>query len=141
MIQESLLDPVTNAVRSLPVTPTTFKTALATASGSTALWTPASGKKFRIMRFMIEVSANTSATTGAVVHVTLLDANTPTNLTHSLFAPTSAVTTTAGNALVTPWIDLGQGILSATANNVLNISLSAALATGTCRVLVCGTEE
>jgi hypothetical protein len=35
--------------------PNVFKTATASAAGNTALWAPASGKKFRLMRFMIQV--------------------------------------------------------------------------------------
>src|SRR5438105_5547002 len=34
-------------------TPNKFNHALATAAGNTAVWTPAAGKKFRLMRFAV----------------------------------------------------------------------------------------
>lgn len=120
-------------------TPNTFKTVSATASGNTALWTPASGKKFRLMRYMMQITSNATLVSGAVLIVDLQDSSTTTNQTHSVFVPTVSVAVTP--LFSTDWIDLGNGVLSTTANNILNINLSVALATGVCRVLVCGTEE
>lgn len=121
--------------------PNIFKTASATASGNTAVWTPTSGKKFRLMRFCLQVTANASQTTGGVVTIKFQDATTDIGLAFDVFIPTTAVTTTAGDAFVSPWIDLGNGYLSSAANNVLNVNLGSALANGTCRVLATGTEE
>ena len=121
-------------------TPTTFKTATATASGDTALWTPTSGKKFRLMRFRIEVTGDAATSGGAVIDVLLRDSTTATGIGFSVFVPATGVTTSEG-VLGTGWIDLGNGILSAAANNVLNINLSAALSAGKVRVVCCGTEE
>lgn len=120
-------------------TPTTFKTAAATAAGSTAVWTPAAGKKFRLMRFKIQVTSNATLAAGAIETITLLDAATDMQLTHSVFIPAAAVATTP--LMESGWIDLGNGILSSTINNALNISLSAALTGGQVRIIVCGTEE
>lgn len=121
--------------------PVTFKTATATASGNTAVWTPTSGKKFRLMRYKIDVPANAAISGGGVVvDITFQDSSTDMNQGTSLFIPTTAVTTSVGG-FTTGWIDLGNGILSASANNVLNINLSSTLTTSKVRVQVCGTEE
>lgn len=119
----------------------TFKTAQAVAAGNTALWVPSAGKKFRLMRYMVEITGNASiAGAGAVVTVSLFDgAAGATGQAHDVFVPLVAL---AGIGLLTTgWIDLGNGFPSALANNVLNINLSAALVTGNCRVICCGTEE
>ena len=120
--------------------PTTFKTVQATASGNTALWTPTSGKKFRLMRLIIDFTANVSQSAGGVITLTFQDSTTGLPISFDVFVPTAAVTTTQGG-YTSGWIDLGNGILSAAANNVLNVNLSAALATGNARVTACGTEE
>lgn len=124
-------------------TPTTFKTVSATATGNTALWTPTAGKKFRLMRYIIEVTSNTSLAAAAVLTISMQDSAADIAQTHSVFIPTTAITTGGAPFLVTGWVDLGNGILSAAANNVLNVNLSAALvaAGGVVRVTCCGTEE
>lgn len=120
-------------------TPNVFKTATATASGDTALWTPTSGKKFRLMRYIIHVTGGATLASGADLDIVLRDATTPLNLGHSLYVPAAAGTTLGGFS--TGWINLGNGPLSTTNNNVLNINLSAALTAGKVRVTCCGTEE
>ena len=122
------------------ITPDTFKTVQALNTGATALWTPTSGKKFRLQRFIIDVSSNASQASGGVLTFSFLDAAAATGLSFDAFVPTTAVTTVLGG-YTSGWVDLGNGFLSATINNVLNINLSAALATGSVRVTACGTEE
>lgn len=119
--------------------PTTFRTALVTAAGGTAIWTPAAGKKFRLMRYMIELTGNAIQTTAGVITAQFYDAATGMSVTHSLYIPATAVNTLGGSN--PGWFDLGNGILSATANNALNMNLSAAITGGGLRVTVCGTEE
>jgi hypothetical protein len=124
--------------------PNVFKTATASAAGNTALWTPASGKKFRLMRFMIQVPANVSVAARGVISVGLQDGTTDLKLTFDFFVGQTAPVETASSEppnFNTGWIDIGNGILSAAANNVFNINLSGALAAGTVRVTCCGTEE
>lgn len=120
-------------------TPTVFKTATATAFGDTALWTPTSGKKFRLMRYIIHVTGGAALAAGADLDIVLRDATTALNLGHSLYVPTAAGTTLGGFS--TGWINLGNGPLSAANNNVLNVNLSASLTAGKVRVTCCGTEE
>jgi hypothetical protein len=121
--------------------PTIFKTATATASGDTALWTPTSGKKFRLLRYKIEVTADAATSGGADIDIQLRDSTTGlAGAAMSLYVPGTSVTTTAGR-ISSGWVDLGNGQLSAAANNVLNINLSAALTSGKARVVAVGTEE
>ena len=122
--------------------PDTFKTVSASASGDTAVWTPASGKKFRLLRVLVTVTSNASQSSGGVMAIALGDDTTPINLTFDVYVPTTEVTTGGAPLFSSGWIDLGPtGILSALADNPLNVSLAAALATGACRVIVAGTEE
>lgn len=121
-------------------TPNTFKTVAATASGNTALWTPTSGKKFRLMRYRLELSADAATSGGALMTLKFQDATTDMPAAHSVYVP--AVSGTAfGNGYQPGWVDFGNGILSAVADRVLNVNLSAALTSGTCRVMCAGVEE
>lgn len=121
--------------------PNIFKQNTATASGSTALWTPATGKRFRLVRYMVTIPSNAVAAAQADLVIALLDAAAGIGQAHVVNIPVSAVLTAAPPLYVSPWIDLGAGILSALANNVLNINLSFALTGGQVNVIACGTEE
>jgi hypothetical protein len=94
------------------------------------------------MRYRFAVTANSTLTLDDVLTIELRDGNTGTALVHSLFLPSVAPNNlSAGSGYATGWIDLGNGILSAAANNVLNVNLSSSLTAGVIRFLVCGTEE
>jgi len=126
------------------ISPDTFKTVQATASGNTALWTPTSGKKFRLMRFNLQLAANATIAASGIVTVTFQDNTTGIPVSHDFYVGQTALTGatvlfTAGEQ--TGWIDLGNGILSSTINNVLNVNLSVTLASGNVRVTAAGTEE
>jgi hypothetical protein len=123
-----------------PRLPIVFRTATATAAGNTALWTPAAGKKFRLMRFRVQVTGNAALAAAGILTVDLQDAAAAFNMATSVFVPGAAGTTMAG-WYESDWVDLGQGYLSVLANNVLNINLSAALTAGLVRVQTAGTEE
>lgn len=118
----------------------TFKTVTATATGDTAVWTPTTGKKFRLLRFRIDLTANAAQSVAGLIEVIFRDATTAMPVGWSVFVPGAAGTTFTADA-TTGWCVLDNGILSATANNVLNINLSAALTAGEIRVQVAGTEE
>jgi hypothetical protein len=103
-------------------TPVVFKPIAAvavTAGTPVAVWTPAAGKKFRVMGYALSLSV-----AGSVI---LKDAT-----TEILRTPLMA----AGIGQPAP--RMGNGILSATANNVLNADVSA---TGSISGFVFGTEE
>jgi len=111
-------------------------------TGTLTVWTPASGKKFRLLRYAIEVTAAAALSAGAGFAITLQDNATSVGLVHSLWLPTTSVTTNGGVCYSTGWVDLGGiGILSAAANNPFTLLLSATLTAGSVRVRTAGTEE
>jgi hypothetical protein len=125
---------------------TIFKTvsASATASGNTAVWTPGSGNKFRLLGFQI-TAQGLSATTAGLLTVSFQDSTTGITFgTYDVDVPAAAGLVTGVSSISMGWVPCGDfGILSATANNVLNFNVSATLsgATGTFRINVSGTEE
>jgi hypothetical protein len=137
-------DPGSNSSSQALRTPAIFHNASvsATASGNTAVWTPTSGKKFRLMRFQI-TAQGLSATAATLLTISFQDGSTGIGIgTYDVLLPAVA-NLVAGITTVSAWIDLGNGYLSTAANNVLNANISATVtgATGTFRVNVCGTEE
>jgi hypothetical protein len=141
----------TVAVSNFPATqvsPTIYKTVSVTAgtSGNSAVWTPTAGKKFQLMRFQI-TGCNLTATAASVVTLSFQDAAVGITIgTYEVLLPAVATATDVlfgGNLnLSDGWIDLGNGILSSTINNVLNLNVSSAPAgaTGNYRVNVAGIE-
>lgn len=102
-------------------TPDVFKpVALAAATAETTIWTPASGKKFRLQRLVLTVGAQTvltfkDNTAGTTILVLELAANTPLQ------------------------IDLGAiGILSGAADRVLTVTRATS---ATLNGFVAGVEE
>ena len=114
-----------------------FKTATQAAVGPTSVWTPAAGKKFRLMGYQISV-AGTLAATG-VETITLSDGATAIRNHIAALIQTPAAGTAPYGAVFES--DLGQGYLSAAANNHLNLTLGTALATGNVSINLWGTEE
>jgi hypothetical protein len=121
-------------------TPSTFKTVEATSSGDTAVWTPTSTKKFRLMGYSIEVTADAATSGGADLAIVLRDNSTALGCGVTVFIPNAGATTMAG-AYNSGQRSLGNGKLSAAADQVLNVNLAAALTAGKVRVNVWGTEE
>ena len=109
-----------------------FHTVLATAAGTTAVWTPTAGKLFRLMGYTLSI-AGTLAATG-VQTIQLLDAAAIIKQHNAAVATPIVGDTQIG-------VDLGNGQLSAFANNVLYVSLGTAMASGSVAVNVWGTEE
>jgi len=122
-------------------TPDRFNTVQANAAGNTALWTPAAGKSFRLMRYMVAVTGDAATAGGAVVTVSLNDAGGAIGQAHDIFIPNAAPAAPFGTLYVSPWVDLGNGVASGAPNNVLNVNLSAALTAGKVRVICVGTED
>src|SRR6266705_2931596 len=113
--------------------PTIFKTAQATAAGSTVLWTPTTGKRFQLLRYLIVITDNATQAAPGTLTVKLLDAAADIAQNHDTFVPTVGLLN-SGALYTSGWIDLGSlGIVSAAINQVLNINLSAALTGGNVR--------
>lgn len=115
-----------------------FKTTTATASGDTAVWTPASGKKFRLLGFQIDVTGQSTLAGAATLNIILREGTTAIGLGVSVYVPAAAVNTM--NGFSSGFIPVGNGYLAA-ADAVLNVNLSAALTAGVVRVMAIGTEE
>lgn len=121
-------------------TPNVFKLVTAiTSSGNTAVWTPASGKKFRLMGYQIFLSDQAKASAAADLVISFQDATTAIGAGMMSYVP-AAITAGEVNPSSGP-VDLGNGYLSTTANNVLNVNLSFALTGGSVAVAAWGTEE
>ena len=117
-------------------TPSSFAQASTSAAGSTALVTPGSGVKFRLMGFKIQVTADATLASAGRLTIKLLDGSTDIGVGHIVYVPGSALNTIQDYD--SGWIDLGNGYASTTAANVLNINLSSALATGVVNVVFAG---
>lgn len=94
---------------------------LAAGTTETTIWTPATGKRFRLLGLIISIGS-----TGALL--TFRD-NTGGSIILQLRLPGN---TTSG------WLNLGQGILSGAANNVLTVTRSAST---TLSAILAGCEE
>lgn len=122
-------------------TPVTFKTAVASAAGNTAIWTPAAGKRFRLMAYSIEVTGNASMGAAGLNEITLNDAGAAIGQGVSAWFPAAAGTLLGNVQLSGGMRQLGNGVLSAAANNPLQVNLTTALTAGEVRVNAIGTEE
>lgn len=119
---------------------TVFKSITTTQNSNVPVWTPASGKRFRLLKLWFDVTGNAAVAAAGPVTISLLDGSTQMGIARSVFIPGAAGT--AGGNLATITADLGPvGILSAAANNVLNVLLGSALTSGVVRVAVQGCEE
>lgn len=129
-----------NNVTGLPEyqrTPTIFKSGTGLTAASGAAWTPTAGKKFRLLGGLLTLSKDAAA--AGTTFMTLQDAAG----TYPLVSQISGGALVApGRVTVCPFTIVGNGYLSAAANNVLNWGLSgAALTTGAFAFVVWGTEE
>ena len=112
-----------------------FKTVVATASGNTAVWTPTAGKKFRLLAWRLSVAGTLAAAGTQVIQLrdgsTTVIARAGANVAQTLPAGDSQIGEDYG----------AEGQLSALADNVLNINLGTAMASGGVYIDVWGTEE
>jgi hypothetical protein len=117
-------------------TPTSFKAVGGIASaGATAVWTPAGGKKFRVMGGLIALSKE-AACAGAE-SIALKD-SAATFLEVDI---SNAALVATGQVEIIPFAYPGNGYLSTAADNVLNVNLGGALTAGVLTVNVWGCEE
>ena len=118
----------------------TLKSGVASASGSTAIWTPASTNYVRIAAARFLVSGDAYAAADELT-LALYDAATATPLSLIIGIPIAAPSAVTRGALWdSGWIDLGLGIRTAAVGDAVNINLSEALTAGKCSVLLMGNE-
>jgi hypothetical protein len=128
----TLFNPTTKQNEALR-TPTIFKTtALIQAIGNTAIWTPASGKRFRLLGGVVNVP-NTSTSAAGTISA-LFDGATASGITLTAIGATTAG---ISYTLTLP----SNGYLSTAINNALNLNNSAAYTAGGIIVCVWGVEE
>lgn len=121
---------------------TSSSNASITATGTTALWTPAAGKKFRVMSYHIAAGNNSFISLApTTVTVKLQDGAGFTLCQHSLYIPGIQLSTSPGVVSVANVTIPGGGYVSSAANNPLNVVLSSTLSGGTVTVNVWGCEE
>lgn len=114
-----------------------FKTAFVTAVGPTPIWTPTAGTSFRLMGYTIDVGG-TQAATGPN-RIQLQDGGVTFRNHIAQVIQTQSANVSGGDSHM--GADLGQGYLSSAPNNVLNLLLTTALATGGVAINLWGTEE
>lgn len=130
-----------NSIVAAPRHSDKFGSVRATAFGNTAVYTPTSGKKFRLLGYAYSATPDVATSGGARIDVELQDSTTQVKATlFSFYAPAIAGTAFGANDQ-SGFISLGDGFLSASANNVLNVNLSAALTSGNVTVNAVLTEE
>jgi len=117
-------------------TPTIYKNVVAVNAGSTAVWTPGVGIRWRLMGFCITIMQGTTAAAG--VDVSLLDVASDFGI--GVVVCTAAMLATPGAAIILRGT-IGNGKVAAATNTALNVNLSTALAVGGVSVQVWGTEE
>jgi hypothetical protein len=130
-----LVNNVANTVE--PVrTPTIWRQLADTAAaGDTAIWTPAGGKKIRILAGAITVSQAATCAGAQSVGIKL-------NAVQLFYFQISHAALAATPAAVTyPFVLPGNGYLSTTADAICYLSLNGAFTAGSASVWMCGTEE
>lgn len=116
-------------------TPTIWKCQIG-ATGSTTVWTPAAGKKYRLMGWYITISKE-AACAGAF-QIALQD-SAGTWLFRSEISNAALVAT--GQVEEFSMQLNGNGYISPTANNTLTFYATGSLTAGVCTATVWGTEE
>lgn len=120
------------------LTPTAYHT-IQLSTAAVSIWTPAVGKKFRLMGYNIQLSADATLAVAGETLLTLLDNATAIGIAHNFYVPATALDTFFANPpIVVPFP--GNGYLSILAGNALKATLSTYLATGTFSLNVYGVE-
>ena len=126
-------------LNTMQLPPCVFNTGQFKEAGNTPIWTPTTGKKFRLLRYMIESTLNTSQASQGVLTISFQDGTSPMPLAHDVYVQSTALK--YNTVYQTGWVNLDSGFLSSAANNMLNVNLSASLTAGSFRITTCGVEE
>lgn len=110
-----------------------------TASGNTAIWTPAAGNRFNLLGAYITITGNATRAVASGTQITLRDGGTVDIIGASVFIPGAAGTAIGQDIILGPW-NLNAAYRSSAVNSVLNVRLAAALTAGTATVTAWGFE-
>jgi hypothetical protein len=117
-------------------TPMIYNHQLCTTVAATAVWTPAAGKKFRLMGYVICPDAGMGV--AGIELITFLDSAAAITIAHQTYLPIAgSIQHQTPIVVALP----GNGYLSSAANNVLNVTLTTAVTAGAVSIFVYGTEE
>jgi hypothetical protein len=116
------------------------KYVIAYESGLTPIWTPVAGNRFRLLALDVTLTGAATTAVAGACQVDIRD-----GAVTQLFSWTpyvnNAVIVGTGTYIDKTIIFADNGWLSAAINNVLNVNLGVALATGVVAVSAFGTEE
>lgn len=115
--------------------PVSFATVSATAAGDTAIVAGVGGQQIRLLRYIVQLTADATLAAAGIEVVTLRNAAVSLGLAHSFAVPAAAAANAFG-ADATGWIDLGPIGTVLNVANALNVNLGTALTAGACRVTV-----
>ena len=117
-------------------TTSSIKSAQQTATGPTAIWTPATGKRFRLLQLIIMLNAGMAA--AGTNLISFFDNATDTNIDVTVWLPIAASIANQPPLVISlP----GNGLLSAAINNPLKVSLGTAITAGAISIIMVGCEE
>jgi hypothetical protein len=125
-----------------PRTPTHWKQANANVAGAGTVWTPAAGKKYRLMGYHVYCGVQVAAAAATDLGVNIQDSGGTVLEALEVFLPAVSVVTAAGTITLASINLPGNGFLSPAINNTLQMVLSASM-TGTAKIWIAawGTEE
>jgi hypothetical protein len=117
-------------------TPTWFEHVNQTGAGPTALHTPAPTKSFRLMGYSVAFGAGLAA--AGLEELKFLDGATDLKVGITEYCPIAA-SVAQGEAVT---VNLGgNGVLSGTVGNILNVTLSTAVTAGAVSITAWGCDE
>ncbi len=119
--------------------PNTVKTVETLAIGSTAVWTPPAGKRWRLMGGVLTIPADRASAAGGDLKIRLLDVAAEIGLNFRIHKPVAA--TPAIGDTVIPFNLWPGSILAAAAATALNVDLNTALTVSLVSAVVWGVEE
>jgi hypothetical protein len=130
-------------------TPNIFKTLSTTGvSAPKPIWTPAAGKKFRLMRLSVSVSGNAYITAGGMLTLYFSEGPAGSDIGYDFnlwIPPLMGNGANSYNFTATLFdsglVDLGNGYLAAAINTTLYVQMNQVLNGGLVTVNVMGTEE
>jgi len=116
-----------------------FKSVSLAATGN--IWTPASGKKFRLMMIQYQIPEQTTISGGAELTVKLQDGSgNDIGINFVDWCPTTVPASATGDNHTILYLP-GNGYLSAAADRILVANFSASLTAGHVAINAIGTEE